>query len=112
MNKVIAEYFGTQFELTLTEQSETYYKGFLKWDEENKKRYFDASKIHEEEDDSWYLDDNGDRLQDKELFEKSPWTIIENGKTRKVVQRFMNGNGETWFAMEPWFRIGDEYNKK
>jgi hypothetical protein len=36
MNRVIAEYFGVQFELTLTEQSESYYKGFLKWDKEKK----------------------------------------------------------------------------
>jgi hypothetical protein len=58
------------------------------------------------------LDNDGYRLEDQKLFEKSPWTIIENGKARKVIKRFLNENGEIWFAMKPWLRIGDTNNNK
>ena len=110
-NTVIAEYYGIPFELTLTEQSESYYKGFLKWDEESRKRYFEVEKANED-DEEWYLDENGYRLEDEKLFLKSPWRIVENGETKKAVRRFSDGNGEVWFDMQPWFRIGDEYNSK
>ena len=112
MDKVIAEFFGNQFELILTEKSESYYLGFLKWDEENRERFYKVQKVNEEENDCWYLDENGNRLADNELFAKSPWTIIENGTVKKAVNRYQDGKtGEVRFAMEPWFRIGDEYNK-
>jgi hypothetical protein len=74
-----------------------------------KKTKNDFTAIETHDDDCWYLDNDGNRLEDQKLFKKSPWTIIENGKARKVVKRFSNENGEIWFAMEPWFRIGDYY---
>jgi hypothetical protein len=99
VNNVIAEYLGHQFDLTLTEKSDSYYIGFLKWDDKNSDRLRKAEK----DNDSWYLDEDGNRLADNLLFEKSPWSIIEDGIIKKAVLRFHDYNtGEVRFATEPW----------
>ena len=112
MDKLIVEFYGNQFKFTFTEKTESYYVGYLEWDKENRKRFCEVEKLNEDEDNCWYLDTDGNRLTDNELFTKTPWTIIENGIQKKVVSRFQNRKtGEIRFATEPWFRIGDEYNR-
>jgi len=107
---IIAEFFGNPFKVTLTEKDESYYIGHLKWDNENRKRFYEIQKANEEKLDSWYLDNEGNRLNNGELFAKSPWTIIENGIAKKAVKRYQDGiTGEIRFAIQPWIRIGDEF---
>ena len=66
----------------------------------NKKRLKMVDAIIEKEHEFWYLDDNGCRLEDKELFEKSPWSIVENNTETKIVQRFMDyKNGTAFFSL-------------
>lgn len=108
MKKLIVKYYESQFDFILTDESETYLKGFLGLNEEDKTRYYETVNRHEEDIDDWYLDKNGDRLCGNELFAKSPWSLIENGKMTQIVQRFFNiDDGETIFAKQAWFRIGD-----
>ncbi len=108
MKKITVRYYESLFVFILEEESEIYLKGFLELNEEDKNRYHETINLHEEDIDDWYLDKNGNRLCDEEFFAKSPWTMIENGKMTQIVQRFLNiDNGETIFAKQPWFRIGD-----
>lgn len=108
MNKVLTTlFFWTAFEFDIVENSETYYIGALKWDEKTKKKYLKICKINETEIDNWYLDKDWNRLEDEELFENTPWEIIENWKSIKVIQRFFNEKAsQTQFAKKPWIRIG------
>ncbi|MNP64159.1 hypothetical protein D3C76_1596360 [compost metagenome] len=46
------------------------------------------------------------------MFKKSPWSIIVDDTELKVVSRFFDwGTGEARFAIQPWFRIGNELNE-
>ena len=106
MKIVTASYYGHPFELELERADEYYFEGKLLLTSQQKVVLQCLHQEHAEED--WYLDDNGNRLGDEELFEKSPWTIIENGVRRKAVARMENHKtGEIRLAMQPWFRIGD-----
>lgn len=83
MKKIIVEYYGTQFVIKHNEYW-PYPESDERWDDESKQRYLDIYKEHQN-DSEWYLDEEGDRLSDHELFEKSPWTLIENGKKQKIL---------------------------
>ncbi len=99
-----------QFLFRINEKTEGVIKGFFDLNNDTIHKIKELDHKIETENEFWYLDENGFRLNDKELFAESPWEIIEStGAVRKIVQRFMNyENGEAWFALEPWFRIGDE----
>jgi hypothetical protein len=83
MNKIIAKFYDATFEFTIKEKSEGYCVGFLAWTKEDKLRLKVERKKHSKEADNWYLDKDGYRLEDEQLFEKSPWTIIEIDKEKK-----------------------------
>jgi hypothetical protein len=52
----------------------------------------------DEENDCWYLDDEGERLPADKLFEASPWSWQSPSGTVKLLQRFFDWNsGETRF---------------
>ena len=112
MRKVIVEYYKkAKFEFWVTEDSSTHISGHFSWNKDIKEKMKEIDMLIEQQNEYWYLDGNGYRLTDEALFAKSPWSIIEKGITRKVVQRSMNYHtGESMFALEPWFRIGDEYH--
>lgn len=66
----------------------------------------EIQELLDEEDECWYLDDHGYRLNDQALFEASPWMIV--GSEQKIVQRLMNfETGETRFATTGWILLGD-----
>ena len=97
----------------VSEETEGYLKGFFVWDEDVKQEYNKIEELVRTEDEFWYLDNDGYRIEDEKLFEKSPWAIIYSDNKEKIVQRFMNGKtGEAWFVTKPWFRIGDWYDQK
>lgn len=53
----------------------------------------------EDEDDGWYLDDEGERWLAEELFARTPWSWRSPSGTVKLVQRFLDyGDGRTWFS--------------
>jgi hypothetical protein len=113
MIEIQLRYYQTyQFRFIITEKSDGWIKGHFDWNNETLNKILELDKRIEAECEFWYLDNNGFRLDDNDLFVKSPWEIIEsNGLNIKVVQRFMDyKNGEASFVSEPWFRIGDEYN--
>ena len=63
-----------------------------------------------EEDDGWYLDEEGERLPGEQLFETSPWSWRSPSGTVKLVQRFFDsGNGHTRFNAPDTY-LGELYD--
>lgn len=112
MNRILLDYYKKdQFEFIVEEETEDYITGYFVWSEEVIHKLKEIDEIIESEDEFWYLDEDGSRLEDDELFERSPWSIIEKDNYKKIVQRFMDySNGKAKFSLGPWFRIGDEFN--
>lgn len=112
--QIILDYFGQgEFIFWLKSESTGYIEGFFEWNQEIKAEFQRIDGMIREQDEFWYLDGDGYRLEGELLFKASPWTIVGDGKRQKVVQRFLDyGNGEARFATQPWFRIGDWYNQK
>ncbi|MCM3257310.1 hypothetical protein M3664_05855 [Paenibacillus lautus] len=89
--------------------TEHYLEGSLIWNEYIKNKIRQIDEIIDNENKNWYLDLNGYRLEDIELFKNSPWSIINDDNEIKIVSRFFDyGTGEARFALKPWFRTGDE----
>jgi hypothetical protein len=97
------------FQFRVTEHTEDYLRGFFVLTDAERSRFHEM--MNQEEDQDWFLDDNGYRLADRELFEKTPWTVIDRDIRMKAVLRFLDRNNGAWFCLTPWFRIGDEYNQ-
>jgi len=110
MKNITLEYYDKgKFDFVVEEYSEIYFVG--KFDQKDINRIRDIDEIVDTENEFWYLDNDGYRLEDKELFKETPWAIIENNSLIKIVMRFMNyESGEARFCLQPWFRIGDEFN--
>jgi hypothetical protein len=103
-------YLGTEFCFRATERSEDCLKGVFEFRGDEREQLQTLLRA-EDERGEWYLDDDGYRLPDEELFAASPWSILPDGQ--KICCRFMDlQTGEAWFALAPWFRIGDEYNQR
>ena len=111
MQKVTLDYYNKgQFEFVVEKYDEDYLWGSFILGEDIS-RIKEIDKIIEIEDEFWYLDNDGYRLEDEELFKASPWTLLENNKHKKVVSRFRDySTGKATFSLEPWVRIGDEFN--
>ncbi len=113
-NVVTLAYQDGQFRFTVEERTEDSLRGRFQWTDDEKKLLL--SLIEQEDEDGeqpWYLDDDGYRLDDEKLFQMSPWCIVDGEACRKAVQRMMDcDTGESWFCVSPWFRIGDERNRR
>ena len=110
MKKITLDYYEKgRFEFIVEEHDEMSVKGKFADFGKNKVKLKCIDSIADKDNEQpWYLDSNGNRLEDGELLEKSPWSIVENGNKIKIVQRLMNyENGEAVFCTQPWFRIGD-----
>lgn len=104
--EAIAEYHHAQFVFLITTKSEYHCEGFLEWDEKTQKRFENIELLNEDTSESWYLDENGFRLEDEKLFENSPWVIVENGDKQKAILRFFDKKiGEVRFSLLPWEKI-------
>ena len=109
---ITLEYRGERFQFEVLEQTEDSIRGRFRWTDSQKALLLALMEKEEnDEEQPWYLDDDGYRLDDDDLFKASPWKITSTSEPRKVVQRFMDSDtGEAWFSAMPWFRIGDELN--
>jgi hypothetical protein len=106
---VTLEFRDLLLRFRVVEQTDDILQGVFLWTDSQKARLHEMT-VREDEDD-WYLDDDGYRLGDAELFERTPWSVVGPTGRFKAVQRFMDwDSGETWFCLTPWVRIGDEYN--
>lgn len=105
---VLLAFCGDQFRFHATEYTDEILHGhFTEQDAGNRLRKLEATL-----DEAWYLDDAGYRLYDEQLFARSPWAIVKADEEIPVVQRFMDASsGEAWFCLQPWVRIGDEFNQ-
>ena len=111
---ITLKYRDEQFQFAVQEQAQNSFRGYFQWAGSQRTRLL--ALIENEENDEkqpWYLDDEGYRLDDEDLFKASPWTITSGLQLKKVVQRFMDTyTGEACFCTTQWFRIGDEFNRR
>jgi hypothetical protein len=83
---------------------------------ETQREWLRAYKRRQDEADSpWYLDEDGERLPEDELFDRSPWALAEvPGGNLKLLNRMLNlDTGEAWFNLPEqyggeWFRWARE----
>lgn len=107
MKQVELQFYGKEtFTLNIAKQTDGTIHGYFVWNEAIQDRMLKIQELLHEEDESWYLDDDGHRLNDQALFEASPWMIVN--PPLKVVRRFMNfETGEARFATKGWILLGD-----
>ena len=73
-------------------------KGILKLNTQQKEKY---AQLEEAEDECWYLDDDGERLETKALLSASPWSILgPNGKMKLLCRFHDHISGEIWLNTE------------
>ena len=114
MSKLNLEYYNKQaFSFIINEQTDGYLKGTIELSDELRTAFFEIQHEMDEKNGDWYLDDEGNRLADNLLFEKSPWSIVHLEKRTKIVQRFFNlETGEARFATQPFVQLSDWYCNK
>ncbi|MCU0880225.1 MAG: hypothetical protein MUF06_20835 [Pirellulaceae bacterium] len=95
-------------------RTEDVLRGRFQWTDDEKAQILALLEQEDEEGNQpWYLDGDGYRLSDENLFPLSPWTIVDRESCTKAVQRMIDWeSGEAWFCLAPWFRIGDELNRR
>ncbi len=110
------EYQGEIFSLDLKDFSETRITGHLRLSEEERGKLL---RLTEAEDEFWYLDENGERLESKALFQASPWSFDGPDGNIKLLCRFQNiKSGEVWFDTEEGYPgelykwVREQKNKK
>jgi hypothetical protein len=115
MEQFILEYYQLYRFKFLGKIDGEYLKGKFIWDEETKEKIYKINEFEEAEEEQgriWYLDEEGYRLEDENLFINSPWSIVEGEIRKNIIQRFMGDDGDATFALDSWVRIYDEYNTK
>jgi hypothetical protein len=79
MKRITLDYYKKGlFEFLVEKYGDIYIEGKFIDFEEKINEIEAIDELIEAEDECWYLDDDGYRLEDDALFEKSPWSIIEN----------------------------------
>lgn len=87
--------------------------GRFLWSAEQRDLLHGVIAHEDEEEPAWYLDEDGYRFDDDALFQHSPWSMLTGTTRIQLVQRQMDWtSGESTFCLTPWFRIGDEYNRR
>ncbi|MEW4453191.1 hypothetical protein AB1L30_10985 [Bremerella sp. JC817] len=111
---ITVAYRSHQFRFAVQDQTKELLRGCFRGTDDEKAQILALlEKEDEDERQPWYLDDDGYRLDDDELFQMSPWSIVDGESCRKAVQRTMDcDTGEAWFCLTPWFLIGDELNRR
>ncbi|MDF2986596.1 MAG: hypothetical protein K0R50_2106 [Eubacterium sp.] len=100
MELYILEYYQLYQLEFLGTIEETFLTGNFVWDEVSRQKFSKINEIEENEEEQgkiWYLDRDGYRLDDNELFKNSPWSIIKNGIRKKAIMRFLMEDGSAAF---------------
>lgn len=100
---MIIKYYSEEFTFEILETDECGFRGILKLDEAQEEKMEELLDL-EEENDGWYLDQHGERLESNELFEASPWSIDSPNGEIKLLRRFQNMETE-----ELWLNTREEY---
>ena len=85
---ITVKFYGEEFPLTLSNVDEGGIEGFLRLDEARQATLEDLLDRPEEE--YWYLDEQGERLEPEALFEASPWSMETAEGTVKLLRRYQN----------------------
>lgn len=96
-----------EFFFRIYEEDAGWIRGHFNTDAATQQQMHDLLEEREEEVGLWYLDDDGNRLNDDALFAKTPWCMVNPGGAQQpIVSRFQNLNtGEAWFCKEPWVTL-------
>ena len=84
---MIIKYHGEAFKLRLLEATDLGIKGFLQLDEQQAEKMDSLADL---EDEFWYLDEHGERLDSDALFAASPFSIDTPNGEVKLLLRFHN----------------------
>lgn len=88
------KYHAREFTLELTECTHASLSGVLQLDDQSRS---ELQKLRSDETE-WYLDDDGERLKPQELFESSPWAVINETVDTKILCRYSDmKSGEIQF---------------
>ncbi len=91
--KVSLKYHGKVVPFNFIEINEHTVRGRLKLDKLDREQLLQS----ESDDDLWYLDENGERLEAAALFEASPWSMTGPQGEIKLLARFHSPEGEIHF---------------
>lgn len=92
------KYHGEELPFEPKESDELGIKGLLKLTTEQRDKFV---RLEENEDELWYLDDQGERLESEQLFLASPWSIEgPNGETKLICRYQDRNSGEVWLNTE------------
>lgn len=91
--------------ILIQEENTTSITGKLLLDENSRKLL--EKLLEQENKDDWYLDKNGYRLDEKELFEKSPWSMENSNGKIKLLCRMINFNTDETLLNTPDTYIGE-----
>lgn len=113
-NLTTVAYRNDWFWFAVTERTDSRFDGNFVWREGEQARLKGLLKQEEAEGHQpWYLDKDGYRLDDDQLFLASPWSIEDRQGDRPIILRTLDiESGEASFRLAPWFRIGDEQNRR
>ncbi len=94
------KFYGEEFPFEFIEHSDCSITCLLVHTDETEEKFselLEAEAVREEEDGSWYLDENGERLESEELFAASPWSLEGHYGEIKLLSRVQRANGEIYF---------------
>jgi hypothetical protein len=66
-------------------------------DDETEEEFEELGEDEQDDEDCWYLDENGERLEPEALFAASPWSLETPEGEIKLLRRFTGADGETHF---------------
>lgn len=82
---ITVKFYGEAFPFTPSHVEEGGIEGFLRLDDECRETLEELLDRPEEE--YWYLDEQGERLEPEALFEASPWSMETAEETIKLLRR-------------------------
>jgi hypothetical protein len=97
------KYYGEEISFELIEYSDCHIACLIvdgEAEEEDNGAEEEFKKLGEDEqddEDCWYLDENGERLEPEALFAASPWSLETPEGEIKLLRRFTSADGETRF---------------
>ncbi len=97
----ILKYCGLTIDYEFIEEREGYFCCRLIFDKKTLRLYRKLS--NKKDDECWYLDDEGYRLDSEELFKASPWVLEDDDKSEKLLCRFQDINNECTFQKKEYY---------
>jgi hypothetical protein len=90
------KYYGEEIPFELIEYSNCHIVCIIV-DDGAEEEFEELGEDEQDDEDCWYLDENGERLEPEALFAASPWSLETPEGEIKLLRRFTSADGETRF---------------